>query len=362
MRIPRSIPHHVILLVAAMVITALAAGEPANQANPNWQPPVAAMYDLTDVLMQVKDFPPEQNGALIIAMPMTERRSSAVHAPTCAEALSKILDPALAAELEPTAELRGGNLLFLSATPVMHARVARNLAKLRHHRGLQCNTVFRQFSMSVPHRHAKYPLREFAAQGRIKELPGQSGLVLIVLTAGEVEAFTSTLEADKAVTSTSPSLTQFNNQLATFNFKQGVSIPMQAYVKTGSGVVPTQFSTGDEFCFRPSVVAEPPMIRCELSHVRSTRVGTQAIPAAEGAKASELPLVVITGERVDQLVEPDQSILVTTAISPGTEGIPVTGFLLVTPRVIDLAEGEPATPVPAPVPAQTPARSGTASF
>ena len=215
-------------------------------ADPKWQPLVlAAVYDLRDVLMQVKDFPSEPNGAFAFPMPMAGRRSDAVPTPTCAEALRMILDPALAAELEPAAVLKN-NVLILSATPVMHARMTRSLEKLRQHQGLQCNTNFRIFSMPAPHRHTKYPLREFAAQGRIKELPGQPGLVLIVLTSGEVEDFTSTIETDKAVTtSSSPSMTQFSNQLANFNSRQGDSILTLAYTKTGSGVVPTPFATGE---------------------------------------------------------------------------------------------------------------------
>ena len=135
------------------------------------------------------------------------------------------------------------------------------------------------------------PPREFAAQGRIKGLPGQPGLVLIVLTAGEVEAFTSTIETDKVVTtSSSPLMTQFSNQLANLNFRQGVSIHTLAYTKTGSGVVLTPFATGEEFCYRASVIADPPMIRCELSHVRSTRVGTQIIAAGHVTGAIEVHL------------------------------------------------------------------------
>ena len=104
------------------------------------------------------------------------------------------------------------------------------------------------------------------------------------------------------------------------------------------------------------------MIRCELRHVRSSRVGTQIIAAGHGTKASELPLVIVTGERIDQTIEPGQSILVTTAIAPGEDGNPVTGFILITPRMIDLSQGDPAHPVPAPVPAPTPARGGIDGF
>ncbi len=271
-----------------------------------------------------------------------------------------ILDPVLAAELESAAVLRN-NVLFLSATPAIQARVGKGLERLRRDRSRQFHTEFRSYSMAVPHRHAKYPLREFAAQGRIKELPGQPGLVLIVLTAGETATFISTFEEDKEVTSTSsPAITQFNQQLANGNFRREISIPTLAYAKTGSTAVPTRFvSAGEEFSFRPTTIADPPMIRCELSHIRSTQVGTQVIAGGKGIQATELPLIIVTSERVDQLIEPGQSILVSTAISPGEDGRPVTGFMLVTPHIIDLVGGEPARPVPAPVPAQTPARSGT---
>jgi hypothetical protein len=310
-----------IQIVAAA--TSLAAEGEAEQLR---------MYDLTDLIEPVQDFP----------SPLILRDDQRSATPTVAQSSSAERQEAFLRQNFDSStidQIRAhtrmlGTTLFVTAPTALQDRISARLSWLRQQRSLTIRTHLQLLLMGPTVRQGIRALSGLAW----RNLPGCPGQSVAELDDRKWSAFLEELK-DIEFSIEQPAVTSYSGQLANITTFTASTLAKLRATANGSGVKPGEVQLGTCYSLRATAAEDHHGIRLVLDHIRVTE--TKPFPFAEGpdldgthATAGEL-VPWIAKEHLDQTLRDGQRLIIATGLYCDRTGPPLNGFLIVECAIVD---------------------------